>query len=135
MLYRVIGLMSGSSLDGLDLAYVQFEESAGQWRFDLLKTSCIPYPDPWGKKLAGLAALSARDYLLLHTEYGHYLGSCVNQFILENNLAYQVQLIASHGHTAFHLPAQQMTAQLGDGAAISAITGIRTISDLRNMDV
>ena len=61
--------------------------------------------------------------------------NCVNDFLEEKNLAYQVQLIASHGHTAFHLPALHMTAQLGDGAAIAAITGIRTITDFRSVDI
>jgi anhydro-N-acetylmuramic acid kinase len=72
---------------------------------------------------------------LLHTEYGHYLGVQVNRFIEENNLQFQVQLISSHGHTVFHLPEKRMTAQLGDGAAIAASTGINTISDLRSVDL
>jgi anhydro-N-acetylmuramic acid kinase len=135
MQYKVIGLMSGSSLDGLDIAFVEFEETAGKWQFELLETACIPYPPEWRKKLTDPATLSARDYLLLHTDYGHYLGRCVNDFMEEKGLAYRVQLIASHGHTAFHIPDRKMTAQLGDGAAIAAVTGIRTITDLRNVDM
>ncbi len=135
MLYRVIGLMSGSSLDGLDIAFVLLEETAGKWTFQIRETTCIPYSPEWIIKLTGLPTLSAKDYLLLHTEYGHYLGHCVNQFMEEKNLAFQVQLIASHGHTAFHLPDRHVTAQIGDGAAIAAVTGIRTISDLRSVDV
>ncbi len=135
MQYRVIGLMSGSSLDGLDIAFVQFEETAGKWQFELIESACIPYPPHWKQKLASLTTVSAKDYLLLHTEYGHYLGKSVNDFLEEKNLAYQVQLIASHGHTSFHLPALHMTAQLGDGAAIAAITGIRTITDFRSVDI
>jgi anhydro-N-acetylmuramic acid kinase len=135
MQYNVIGLMSGSSLDGLDIAFVHFEETAGQWQFDIQESACIPYPEEWKIKLARSTDLSAKDYLLLHTAYGHWLGTCVNEFLEEKNLTYRVQLIASHGHTVFHIPAQQMTAQLGDGAAIAAVTGIRTISDFRSMDV
>jgi anhydro-N-acetylmuramic acid kinase len=135
MQYRVIGLMSGSSLDGLDLAYVYFEETAGKWHFELLESACIPYPPEWRLKLAAAADLSARDYLLLHSSYGHYLGKCLNEFIRTKDLSFKVQLIASHGHTSFHIPARQMTAQLGDGAAIAAITGIRTITDLRSVDI
>jgi anhydro-N-acetylmuramic acid kinase len=135
MQYNVIGLMSGSSLDGLDIAFVRFEETAGEWKFDIAEAACIPYPEDWKKKLADPTRLSARDYLLLHTAYGHYLGNCVNDFLEEKNLAFQVQLIASHGHTAFHLPSQHLTAQLGDGAAIAALTGIRTITDLRSVDI
>jgi anhydro-N-acetylmuramic acid kinase len=135
MQYNVIGLMSGSSLDGLDIAFVHFEETAGKWQFEIEETACIPYSEEWKKNLSGLNGLSARDYLLLHVAYGHYLGKCVNGFLEYKNLAYRVQLIASHGHTAFHLPNQQMTAQLGDGAALSAETGIRSITDFRSVDM
>jgi anhydro-N-acetylmuramic acid kinase len=135
MQYNVIGLMSGSSLDGLDIAFVHFEETAGKWQFEIRNSGCIRYTDAWKQKLSGLAGLAARDYLLLHTEYGRYLGKCVNDFLEKNGLAYKVQLISSHGHTAFHMPEQLMTAQLGDGAAIAALTGIRTITDLRSVDI
>jgi anhydro-N-acetylmuramic acid kinase len=135
MEYNVIGLMSGSSLDGLDIAFVHFEESAGKWRFEIQETTCIPYPYEWRMKLSSLNGMKAEDYLLLHSAYGHWIGHRVNEFLEQKNLSYRVQLIASHGHTAFHIPAQKMTAQLGDGAAISAVTGIRTISDLRSVDI
>jgi anhydro-N-acetylmuramic acid kinase len=135
MQYNVIGLMSGSSLDGLDIAFVHFEETAGKWQFEIQESACIPYSTEWKKNLAASGSLTAKEYLLLHSAYGHYLGSCVNNFLEEKDLSYKVQLIASHGHTAFHLPAQHMTAQLGDGAAIAATTGIRTITDFRSVDV
>ena len=135
MQYNVIGLMSGSSLDGLDIAFVHFEESAGKWQFEIQESACIPYPAEWKEKLSSVSTSSAKEYFLLHTSYGHWLGSRVNDFLEEKNLSYRVQLIASHGHTTFHMPERKMTAQLGDGAAIAAVTGIRTISDLRSVDV
>ena len=134
MIYRAIGLMSGSSLDGLDIAFVHFHENAGKWNFDLVHAECCPYSAEWINKLQSSIQLNALDYQLLHTEYGHYLGAGVNTFISKYQLQYQVQLIASHGHTTFHVP-QKMTAQLGDGAAIAAETGIPVISDLRALDV
>ena len=135
MQYNVIGLMSGSSLDGLDIAFVHLEETAGRWAFEIQESACIPYPVEWKEKLSGVTGLSAKDYLLLHSEYGHWLGHTVNHFLEENKLAYRVQLISSHGHTAFHIPGRLMTAQIGDGAAIAAVTGIRTITDLRSADI
>jgi len=155
MIYRVIGLMSGSSLDGLDIAYVHLQERAGTippagagsqqapgaqqtqrvWDFQLVHTDCYPYPDEWRERLAAAPRLAAPDYQLLHTEYGHYLGGQVLRFIEAHGLEYQVQLIASHGHTALHWPARKMTAQLGDGAAIAAVTRINVVSDLRAMDI
>ncbi|MHA4808812.1 anhydro-N-acetylmuramic acid kinase [Flavitalea flava] len=135
MVYRVIGLMSGSSLDGLDIAYVHLQVSNKKWEYTFVQTDCYPYPDEWKKKLAEAPGLSAVDYQLLHTDYGHYLGERVNQFIEQYQLHYQVQLIATHGHTSFHLPGRKMTAQLGDGAALAAVTGINVVSDLRAMDL
>lgn len=127
--------MSGSSLDGLDLAFVQLEETGGKWAYEILAADCYPYEKEWREKLQAAATLSAKDYLLLHTEYGHYTGEKINRFIDQYHLQYQVSFIASHGHTTFHLPEQQMTAQIGDGAAIAAETGLPVISDLRALDV
>ena len=127
--------MSGSSLDGLDIAYVHLQVSAGKWEYNFVHTACYSYSESWKERLASAQGLSAIEYQLLHTEYGHYMGQQVNRFIEEFRLHYQVQLIASHGHTSFHLPGRKMTAQLGDGAALAAETGINVVSDLRAMDV
>jgi anhydro-N-acetylmuramic acid kinase len=142
MVYKVIGLMSGSSLDGLDIAYVHLQErvsSSAQaprgWEFQLIHTACYPYPAEWRQRLAMAPGASALEYQLLHTEYGHYLGQQVLRFIEEHGIQYQVQLICSHGHTALHWPARKMTAQLGDGAALAAVTRINVVSDLRAMDM
>lgn len=135
MIYRAIGLMSGSSLDGLDLAFAEFTEQAGQWTYELKETACYGYSPEWTDKLSNATRLSALDYQLLHTDYGHYLGAQVNRFIEEKGLHFQAALIASHGHTSFHIPARKMTAQLGEGAAIAAVTGLPVVSDLRAMDV
>lgn len=135
MVYNVIGLMSGSSLDGLDIAYVQFHATGGKWSMELQQTATYAYPAEWEEKLRNCTALSARDYLLLHSSYGHYTGQLVNRFIQEYGLEHKVHMIASHGHTSFHLPSSGMTAQLGDGAAIAAETRLPVISDLRAMDI
>jgi anhydro-N-acetylmuramic acid kinase len=134
MLYRAIGVMSGSSLDGLDIAFVEFLYQGGSWSFEIMAADCKPYSPDWKAKLQGAIALNALDYQLLHAEYGHYLGQEINQFIDDNNLHYKVALVGSHGHTTFHVP-PAMTAQLGDGAAIAAETGLPVVSDLRALDV
>lgn len=135
MLYRAIGLMSGSSLDGLDIAFVEFHENAGKWTYEVKEAACYAYPDEWLSRLKGAISLSALDYQQLHADYGHYIGKKVNDFIEEHQLQYQVALIASHGHTTFHVPGRKMTAQLGDGAAIAAETGLPVVTDLRALDV
>jgi len=135
MVYKVIGLMSGSSLDGLDIAFIEFNENGGKWSYEILIGECYEYSGSWKEKLISAIDLKALDYLLLHTDYGHYLGKQINIFIDKNNLQHQVNLISSHGHTTFHEPDNLMTAQLGDGAAISAETKLPVITDLRSMDV
>ena len=135
MIYRAIGLMSGSSLDGLDIVFVEFQEQGGKWTFEIKESACYPYTEALENRLKSAISLSALDYQLLHTEYGKYIGQRVNQFIDEKNLYFQVSLIASHGHTIFHLPAKKMTAQLGDGAAIAAETRLPVVTDLRALDV
>ena len=135
MVYRAIGLMSGSSLDGLDIAFTELHETSGKWTVEIRAVACYPYNEEWIEKLSNATLLKALDYQLLHTAYGHYTGAMVNRFVEEHELQHQVQLISSHGHTTFHVPFQKMTAQLGDGAAIAATTGINVVSDLRAMDI
>jgi anhydro-N-acetylmuramic acid kinase len=135
MLYKVIGIMSGSSLDGLDIVYTELSEEAGTWNFTILHASCPPYDKEWEDRLGYAEQLSAKEYLLLHTDYGRYIGTQLNYFIETFQLQHKVDLIASHGHTTFHLPSQGMTHQLGDGATIAAVTGLPVVSDLRSLDV
>ena len=135
MVYRVIGLMSGSSLDGLDIVFAELTEVRGQWTYTIETAECIAYTEEWHQKLVNATSLPAYDYQLLHAAYGKYLGEQVNTFIEKYNLHHRVQLIASHGHTTFHAPHAGMTAQLGDGAAIAAQTGLNVVSDLRALDV
>jgi anhydro-N-acetylmuramic acid kinase len=134
MIYRVIGIMSGSSLDGLDIAFVQFDEQSGKWDFEILEAECLPYSPDWANKLKTAVDLSARDYMLLDAEYGHYIGKQIMDFIAKHQLHYKVALISSHGHTSFHIP-PRMTGQIGHGSAIAAETGLPVVTDLRAVDV
>lgn len=135
MFYRAIGLMSGSSLDGLDIVFAELQETGGEWSYTIHASVCYPYSEDWAERLKNAIHLSAYEYLILHCSYGEYLGERINQFIEEFGIQHQVQLIASHGHTSFHAPNLGMTGQLGDGATIAAVTGINVVSDLRIMDV
>jgi anhydro-N-acetylmuramic acid kinase len=135
MVYKVIGLMSGSSLDGLDIAYVQLEEVRGTWTFSILKSECIPYDENWVSTLRSATDTSVADFLKLHTTFGRYTGIQVASFISRHDLAHKVHFIASHGHTVFHEPHNNTTYQIGDGASIAAIVGLPVITDLRSMDV
>lgn len=133
--YRVIGLMSGSSLDGVDLAYCHFWLEDGAWRFTIDHTACIPYDAAWLQRLRIARDLNGRSLWQLHSSYGHLLGDIIKDFVSSYGLTGRVDLIASHGHTVFHYPGQHFTTQIGDGAAIAAITGIPVVCDLRATDV
>lgn len=127
--------MSGSSLDGLDIVYTHFTEISGKWTFEIACSDCVPYSSDWKSKLKNAQTFPVPEFLKLHTAYGHYTGSCINDFIEKNELQHKVDFIASHGHTVWHEPEFKTTAQIGDGAAIAAATQLPVISDLRNIDI
>ena len=135
MVYRAIGLMSGSSLDGLDIAFVSFEEIRGSWTFELRAQQCVQYSEDWRARLKNAPSLSAHDFMQLDHDFGILTGTGVKEFIRTNGLDHQVQLIVNHGHTIFHEPANGFTTQIGSSAAIAAINSINVIDQLRSLDV
>ncbi len=135
MVYNVIGLMSGSSLDGLDICYAQYEEVRGKWSAQILQAECIPYNDEWQRNLSFASQQNVPQFLRLHTTYGRYIGETVQSFIDKYELSHKVHFVASHGHTVWHEPQANTSFQLGDGASIAAVLGLPVINDLRAMDV
>lgn len=131
-IYNVIGLMSGTSLDGLDIAYCQFSYN-GQWRFKILKTKHVVYEDKQKNELKEAVKLSAIDLLALHHSYGQWLGEQVKQFIDEEQLI--VDFIASHGHTVHHQPQRGISCQIGCGQYLSNISGLPVVNDFRSGDL
>ena len=131
--YFAIGLMSGTSLDGLDICYAKFQNIA-TWEFEIIKTETIPYSSEWKNRLLNAILLSAEDLLALDKEYGFYLGEKTQEFISKNNIT-DLDFIASHGHTVFHQPQRKFTLQIGDGRAIKLITKKPVIYDFRSQDV
>lgn len=131
--YKAIGLMSGSSLDGLDIAYCSFTLNEQTFDWQLLKGETVAFSEQWQSRLKYLSQQNAEVYAKTHTYLGYYFGDLCNDFIKRNQL--QPDLIASHGHTVFHNPEARYSAQIGDGAAIAATTGIRTIDNFRIQDI
>ena len=131
--YFSIGLMSGTSLDGLDICYAKFQNITN-WEFEILKTETIPYSLEWKNRLQNAILLSAEDLLALDKEYGFYLGEKTQEFISKNNIT-DLDFIASHGHTVFHQPQRKFTLQIGDGRAIKLTTKKPVIYDFRSQDV
>ncbi len=131
--YQVIGAMSGTSLDGLDLAYCQFERSAHGYAFCIKEATTIPYPVSWQQKLGTLVNASALELQEAHIELGRYMGQEVKKFI--DRHALQPDLLSSHGHTIFHQPAKGFSLQIGDGYQLMLHSGCRVVNDFRSLDV
>ncbi|MXV37217.1 anhydro-N-acetylmuramic acid kinase [Flavobacteriaceae bacterium Ap0902] len=131
---NLIGLMSGTSLDGLDLACVKFNQNQNTIDWEWIATDCIPYTQHWRKKLKDAHLLDGQDLIQLDAYYGQYIGEQVQLFIQKHQLEY-IDAIASHGHTVFHQPKKGFTLQIGHGAHIQAITNIPVICDFRSQDV
>jgi anhydro-N-acetylmuramic acid kinase len=131
--YIVTGLMSGTSLDGVDLACCSFALENGTWNYSILAAETIPYPIEWKKRLPELETLSAVEFVKTDVEYGHYLGTITRDFHERHHL--RPAFIASHGHTIFHQPDNRFTVQIGKGPAIAAETGLPVVCDFRSTDV
>lgn len=131
--FKVIGLMSGSSLDGVDIAYINFSHDNKKWFFQIIEAGNIPYPAYWKNQLSEAFNKNKDELNILDKEYGKYLGNITKRFIEKYEL--EPKLIASHGHTIFHNPKAGYTLQIGDGQEIANATGIMTINDFRTEDV
>jgi anhydro-N-acetylmuramic acid kinase len=129
----IIGVMSGTSLDGLDLVYVKINAEEN-YHFEILKAETISYSNEWKSALKEGFHLSGEKLVKLDADYGIYLGKTLLNFIEENNIE-KLDFIASHGHTIFHNPVKKYTLQIGNGPYIASITGIKTICDFRVQDV
>jgi len=131
--------MSGSSLDGLDIAYCSFEvektasNQLVSHNWNIIEAETIAFSEAWQARLAQLPTQTALILAKTHTYLGHYLGEMVDDFIQRYKI--EPDFIASHGHTIFHEPKGRMTIQIGDGAAMAAVTGFPVISSFRNQDI
>jgi anhydro-N-acetylmuramic acid kinase len=128
-----IGIMSGTSLDGLDLCYVNFSFH-DKWHFEIVATEFIPYDEKWRLSLANAHSSEKTQLDSLHQNFGAFTSTCVNHFLQTNNLE-KPDIVCSHGHTVFHDPANGITLQVGDGEIIARKTGITCVSDFRTEDV
>ena len=126
----VLGLMSGTSLDGLDLALVKLSNSCS--KFELIKAETLSYSKDWESILRNSRFLSGNDLIALNVRYGKFLGHQINRFLKNKP---KPDLIASHGHTIFHQPNLGYTLQIGDINQIAVKTGITTVGDFRSLDV
>lgn len=134
---EAIGVMSGTSLDGIDIAYCRFypDKENTPRQYEIIHAETMIYEPRWRQKLSEAANLPALDFLLLHNEYGRHSGTLINHFLNHHRIERKNIIIGSHGHTIFHQPEKSLTFQLGSGASIAATTRLTTVSDFRVLDV
>lgn len=125
-------MMSGTSLDGLDLALCNFTRKDGNWSFHVEDTSCIEYDDDWLNRLTAAYSMPVDALANVEREYGKWLGEQASVFLDKHS---SIDLIASHGHTTHHDPSNGITKQIGAGEEIARLTGVKTIFDFRSEDV
>lgn len=130
--YRVIGLMSGTSLDGLDIAYCEFRKEKS-WKVRIHQAQTIKYSSRWRQALEAAFGLGKSALRELDRTYGEFIGKEVLKFI--EKFGIKPDLIASHGHTVFHKPEKGITLQIGSGERIAAICRIPVVCDFRSGDV
>jgi anhydro-N-acetylmuramic acid kinase len=129
----VIGIISGSSLDGLDIAACEFSGDPSELHWSILQATTIPFDEELVSKLRQGTQLNSKGLFELDVTFAKFCAKSVLQFI--NNSGISADLICSHGHTIFHQPSDGYTVQIGNGGAIAALTGLPVVSDVRSNDV
>lgn len=132
--YFVLGLMSGTSLDGLDLAYVRIDFAYKQWRYQILHAETVTYPKKWQTKLENSIYLDNDALHDLDKKYSRYLAEQTKSFISESNIS-KLDLISSHGHTVKHRPELGYTIQIGNLPEFGNAFDIPVVCDFRTQDV
>ncbi|TNF47183.1 MAG: anhydro-N-acetylmuramic acid kinase [Bacteroidetes bacterium] len=133
---EIIGLMSGTSLDGLDVAHVMFDFTDQKVQFEILNTGHYPYDESLKTQLENAVNFSLGAMEILNKELGNFYSDCVNHFISKKNIdSSTIAAIACHGQTILHQPANGFTLQIGCGTTLAVKTNIKVINDFRTKDI
>lgn len=133
MKYTVVGLMSGTSLDGLDMACCEFGKEKGKWKFKVLATETLSYENKWLNLLQESYQKDNKDLDKIDKSYAELLANATLGFIKQNQL--KPDFVASHGHTVFHQPQKGFTKQIGNGNTMASILKVPVVFDFRSLDV
>ena len=131
--FYVIGLMSGTSLDGVDLVYTRFNKSK-EWNFDIINSKTYPYKDSVIKLLYNISKKSLEEVKKIDIEYCKKLAKIIREFIDEFSIN-KIDFVSSHGHTAIHDPSSSITYQIGNMPIISKEINQNVICDFRVQDI
>ena len=132
--YNVIGVMSGTSLDGVDLAHIKFEINNNKWSYEIYECDTISYSNEMISKLKNGINFTEAQLSDLNIEYTNLLANIISEFITKNNIS-NLDAVCSHGHTILHQPQNGFTLQIGNLPEIAEITKQKVICDFRVQDV
>ena len=133
--YHVIGVMSGTSLDGIDIAELLFQVSSdGVWDFKILKAETIPYPPIWKNNLQIAISYSEDEIVIFNKEYTKYLAEVISGFITKHQIK-NLDAVCSHGHTIWHQPEKGLTLQIGNLPELANLINEKIVCDFRVQDV
>jgi anhydro-N-acetylmuramic acid kinase len=132
--YNVIGVMSGTSLDGVDLAHIQFQIKNNKWVFEILECETISYDSNWISTLKTAVAYSDKQLQELNKNYTQLLASIIVNFIKKYSIE-NLDAVCSHGHTILHQPQNGFTLQIGNLPEIAKLTQQKVVCDFRVQDV
>jgi len=133
MVYPIIGLMSGTSLDGLDIALCRFSDDGGHWSYTILHGETLPFPDTLARRLAIAHDLPAQELILLDRDFGRWCGERV--LAVSELHRFTPLLVGSHGHTVYHQPERGITLQIGHGDVMAKVCGYPVVYDFRTADI
>ena len=131
--YNVIGVMSGTSLDGVDLAYINFNITE-RWTFEILHSETVSYSDEWQNKLKNAILFNSAELEQLNSDYTKLLASIISEFISKHNLT-DIDAVCSHGHTILHQPQNGFTLQIGNLPLLRDLLPYTIVCDYRVQDV
>ena len=132
--YNVIGVMSGTSLDGVDICFCNFSFENDEWKFLIHNTETVCYEKSWISKLSNAHCIAESELIKLDIEYTYYLSSIILDFISKNQIN-NIDFISSHGHTVLHQPDKKITYQIGNRVELNKSTNIPVVCDFRVQDV
>lgn len=132
--HNIIGVMSGTSLDGIDLAHLNFEITNGKWSFQILECETIGYSQKWIDQLKIAVEFSELELQKLNIDYTLLLGNIISDFIKKNKIE-NIDAVCSHGHTILHQPQNGITLQIGNLPEIAGLCNQKVVCDFRVQDV
>ncbi|MEN3323056.1 anhydro-N-acetylmuramic acid kinase [Mariniflexile soesokkakense] len=131
--YKIIGVMSGTSLDGIDFVYATFQFDK-IWHFKILYSETIAYSSQWVENLKGLVFSSLEGLKEMDNNYTNYLSLRIKAFIDKYEIK-DIDAICSHGHTALHQPEKGLTYQIGNMPHLAVLLENKVVCDFRVQDV